>query len=101
MRASEQQEPIMHHGPSLLICEALANVFANSFQASRKKFEHVKLVYNQFGVWQDLIDCIMVASPHIRTYNGNMLFCAIWQALQVVDDCWFMPISEQINDLMV
>lgn len=101
MRAPEQQEPIMRHGPSLLIREALANVFADSFQASRKKFEHVKLVYDQFGMWQDLIDCIMVASPHIRTYNGNMLFCAIWQALQVVDDCWFMPISEQINDLMV
>jgi hypothetical protein len=101
MRTFEQQEPIMHHGSSLFVCEALTNVFTNSFQASREQLEHVKLIYNQFDMWQDLMDCIMVASPHIRTHNGNILFCAIGQALQVVDDRRLMPISEQINDLMV
>lgn len=101
MRAFEQQEAIMHHGSSLLVGEALANVFTDSFQAPREQFEHVKLVYDQFDMWQDLMDCIMVASPHIRTHNGNMLFCAIGQALQVVDDRRLVPISEQINDLMV
>lgn len=101
MRAFEQQEPIMHHSSSLLVRETLTNVFTNGFQASREQFKHVKFVYNQLDMRQNLVNCVMIASPHIRTHDGNMLFCAIGQMLQVADDRWFVPIPEQVNNLMV
>ena len=99
--ASQQQEPIMHQCSPLLVCEAFANFFTDSFQASREQLEHVKLVYNQFGMWQNLMYRIMIASPHIRTHDGDMLFYGIGQALQVTDHRGFGALSKQVNDLVV
>jgi hypothetical protein len=45
----------------------------------------MELVYNQLGTRQYLMHRIMVASPHVRTRNGDMLFYGIGQALQVTD----------------
>ncbi len=99
--ASQQQESIMHQCSPLLVCEAFANFFTDSFQASREQLEHVKLVYNQFGMWQNLMYRIMVASPYIRTHDGDMLFYGIGQALQVTDHRGFGALSKQVNDLVV
>ncbi len=101
LRASQQQKPIMHQGSSLFVREAFTNVFTNSFQASREKFEHMEFVHNHLGVWQYLMCCIMVACPHVGTHNGDALFCRIGQVLQITDNCDFGSFSEQVDNPMV
>jgi len=88
-------------------CSGLVDVvkrffeMVDGFQASREQLENMKLVYNQFGMWQNLMYRIMVASPHIRTHDGDMLFYGIGQVLQVPDNRGFGALSKQINDSVV
>jgi hypothetical protein len=101
VRASKQQEPVMHQGSALFVSQAFTDVFTNSFQAGRKQLQDMELVYNQFCMRQYLVCCIVITGPHIGSNDGDPLFCGIGQVMQVTDNGWFVPISKQINDVAV
>ena len=97
----EQQEPIMHQGSSLSICQACSYLLANGFKALVKQLQHVPFVGNQMSMWQDLVDGIVIPRPHIGSNDGDLFPSALWQVLQITDDGGFGTVSKQVNNLMV
>jgi hypothetical protein len=43
--ASEQKKPIVHQGSALFVGQALSYLLTDSFQASRKQFQDMELIY--------------------------------------------------------
>ncbi len=101
VRASEQKEPIVHQGSALFVGQALSYLLADSFQTSRKQFQNMELVYNQLGIWQGFMCCIVVTGPHVSAHNGDALLCGGGQVVQIADNGCLGPISKQINNVMV
>lgn len=101
MRSPQQQEPIMHQGSPLFVGQALSYLLADGFQASREQFENVKLVYYQFGMWQDLMHRSVIRRPHVCANHRDALLYLIRQLAQVTEDRFFGAIPKQVNNGMV
>lgn len=61
----------------------------------------MEFVYDRVSMWQDLMNGLMVAFPHIDTDDSDLFLDETGQVLQASDDRGFGPLAKQINDLVM
>jgi hypothetical protein len=95
--AMQQDVAVMHQSASGGVGEFCSQGFAYCFKAFIRHFDHMKVINDHLRLWQHEANGIKIRTPHVHTDQGD--FRLFRQAVQVVGDSNFVPVSKQIYDL--
>ncbi len=98
-KAMQENVPVVHQALALCIRERRSDRFAYRFKTLVRHLDHMKVVDNHLGVWQNELRGFKIGTPHIHTNQGDVL--PTGQTVQITDNSGLVPVPQEIDDATV